>query len=391
MMGGVDKYYQIARCFRDEDLRRDRQPEFTQIDLEMAFVEQEDVIAVVGDLLIAMIKAVCNLDVGPIKRMTWHEVMRLYGSDKPDLRIPLFFVPIDDLCADCDFKVFKDPAVDDDSRVVAMRIPEGSKKLSRKQIDDYTGFVSTFGAKGLAYIKVNDATSGQMDLQSPIVKFLGKECAENIVSRCECETGDLLFFGAGDAKVVNQSMNALRSEIAKDLDLYDCDFAPLWVVDFPMYEKNDDGLKAMHHPFTSPAVDSIDQLKGDPLSLLSQSYDLVLNGCELGSGSIRISDCDMQYAVLGLLGLDKEASDQVLGHMLQALRYGAPPHGGFAFGVDRLVMLLTGKSSIRDVISFPKNQNATCPLTDAPSLLDGKALQELGLRNSKMKRELATE
>ena len=389
MMGGVDRYYQIARCFRDEDLRRDRQPEFTQIDLEMAFVEQEDVLHVVGDLLKRMIHDVADVTIDDIPRMSWHDAMRLYGSDKPDLRIPLQFVPIDDLCSGCDFKVFKQPAIDEDSRVVTMRIPGGSRLLSRKQIDDYTDFVAKYGAKGLAYVKVNDATSGSMDLQSPIVKFLGQELAEKIVQRAECQSGDLLFFGAGDAKVVNQSMCALRSLIAEDLSLFTCDFAPLWVLDFPMYESDDDGLKAMHHPFTSPATDSIETLKQAPLSLLSKSYDLVLNGCELGSGSIRISDAEMQYAVLELLGMDKAASDKVLGHLIEALRYGAPPHGGFAFGVDRLVMLLVNRPSIRDVIAFPKTQNASCPLTGAPSVLDDAALKELGLRHLKLKPELA--
>ena len=390
MMSGVDRYYQIVRCFRDEDLRRDRQPEFTQIDFEMAFVEREDVLKMAGDLLLKMIHAVTGRRIDSIPRMTWHEAMRLYGSDKPDLRIPMVFTPIDDLCQDCGFQVFKAPAQADDSRVVAMRIPGGGEKLSRKQIDDYTSFVARYGAKGLAYIKVNDATQGQMDLQSPIVKFLGQDLSENIVLRCEAQQGDLLFFGAGDAKMVNQSMDALRAKIAQDLSLYEQDYAPLWVIDFPMYESNDEGLQAMHHPFTAPDVDSIAQLKSQPEQAISLGYDLVLNGCEVGGGSIRISDVEMQYAVLELVGLDREASDRVLGHLLQALRYGAPPHGGFAFGVDRLVMLLTGKASIRDVIAFPKTQNANCPLTGAPSHLDVHALKELGLKQLNLKPELAS-
>ena len=387
MISGVDRYYQVAKCFRDEDLRRDRQPEFTQIDLEMAFVDQEEVMQVVGDLLIAMVKAVTGDVIEQIPRMSWHDAMRLYGSDKPDLRTPLIFVPIEEVCKACDFKVFKEPALDPKSRVVAMTIPGGNRLLSRKQIDDYTAYVAKYGAKGLAYIKVNDATPGKMDLQSPIVKFLGQACAEQIVTMC-AESGDLIFFGAGDTKVVNQSMNALRSKISEDLGLFESEMAPLWVDQFPMYEESDEGLKAMHHPFTSPDTDQLSDLKDKPLALLSKSYDLVLNGCELGSGSIRISDPKMQYAVLEQLGLSQEESDKVLGHLLNALRFGAPPHGGFAFGVDRLVMLLVDKPSIRDVIAFPKTQTASCPLTDAPSYLDDRELKDLGLKNMVQKEVL---
>lgn len=379
MIGGIEKYYQIVKCFRDEDLRADRQPEFTQLDVEMAFVSQDEVMQLGADVLSAIFSAVLGQSLGDVQRLTYAESMSLYGTDKPDLRNPLCLVSLEDLCRDGDFAVFASAASKNDHRVVAMRVPDGNK-LTRKRIDEYTDYVGRFGAKGLAYIKIKDRHSKD-GLQSPIIKFLGDELTEKILQECACESGDLLFFGAGPAKIVNQSMDALRNRIAADLDLYTCPWAATWIVDFPMFEHDEaTGWKSMHHPFTAPVSSSVAALQANTSSAVAQAYDLVLNGCEIAGGSVRIHAVNMQLAVLNILGMNEQQAQDKLGHLLSALRYGAPPHAGIAFGLDRLLMLLLEQNSIRDVIAFPKTQTASCPLTQAPSMLDAEALRELGLK-----------
>ena len=380
MVSGLDRYYQIARCFRDEDLRADRQPEFTQIDIEASFVEEDDIMAVGETMARDLFKEVLDVDLGEFPRMPYAEAMSRFGSDKPDLRIPLELVDVGDLMSSVEFNVFSGPANDPEGRVAAMKLPGGNELLTRKQIDDYTRFVGIYGAKGLAYIKCNDIADLEEGLQSPIVKFLPADVRGAIIERVGAQNGDLVFFGADNASVVNESLGALRCKLGADLKLYTAEWAPLWVVDFPMFEKADGGgLTALHHPFTAPSVDAA-QLKDKPLESLSRAYDMVLNGTELGGGSIRIHDQEMQQAVFEVLGISHEEAREKFGFLLDALKFGAPPHGGIAFGLDRLVMLMTGASSIRDVIAFPKTQSAQCLMTDAPGNVDSKQLRELHLR-----------
>ena len=382
MVSGFDKYFQIVKCFRDEDLRADRQPEFTQLDIEASFVEEEDVMTYAETLIRDLFAEVGKVELAEsFPRMPYAEAMQRYGSDKPNLRIPLELVDVDDLLEDVEFKVFAQPAQNPDCRVAALKVPQGCEKLTRKMIDEYTKFVGIYGAKGLAYIKVNDRAAGAEGLQSPILKFLPEAVVETLLERVEAETGDVVFFGADQANVVNAALGALRCKIGEDLDLYCCEWAPLWVTDFPMFEKDDARLQAMHHPFTAPSVDSVDALENTPPEqLLSRAYDMVLNGYEIGGGSIRIHRTDMQQAVLKLLGIEAEEAKAKFGFLLEALRYGAPPHGGLAFGLDRIVMLMTRTDNIRDVIAFPKTQSASCLMTAAPSEVDAAQLQELSIR-----------
>lgn len=379
MVSGFDRYYQIAKCFRDEDLRADRQPEFTQIDIETSFMDEEQIMSVTEGMISKLFRELKGVELGEFPRMPYAEAMEKYGSDKPDMRIPLEMVEIKDLMASVDFKVFSGPANDPKGRVTAMKVPYGGE-IPRKKIDAYTKFVSIYGAKGLAYIKVNDKTDLEGGLQSPIVKFLPQDVLQALLDRLEVENGDLIFFGADSAKVVTEALGALRCELGKDLNLYTCEWAPLWVVDFPMFEELEDGsLTALHHPFTAPSC-SPEELSANPATALSRAYDMVLNGTELGGGSIRIHDQSMQQEVFRVLGIGEEEQREKFGFLLDALKYGAPPHGGLAFGLDRLIMLMTGASSIRDVIAFPKTQSAACVMTDAPYAVDKKQLEELHIR-----------
>ena len=379
MVSGFDRYYQIAKCFRDEDLRADRQPEFTQIDLETSFLGQEEIMSLTEGMITNLFKELKDIDLGEFPRMPFSEAMEKYGSDKPDLRIPLTIQTVSDLMTAVDFKVFSGPATDPKGRVAALKVP-GGNSLTRKQIDEYTKFVGIYGAKGLAYIKVNDKSDLEEGLQSPIVKFLPNDVRQALLDRVEAENGDLIFFGADQATVVNEALGALRCKLGADLDLYTCEWAPLWVVDFPMFEETSDGgITAIHHPFTAPSC-SPEDLKANPLTALSQAYDMVLNGTELGGGSIRIHESAMQETVFELLSISKDEQEEKFGFLLDALKFGAPPHGGLAFGLDRLVMLLTGSASIRDVIAFPKTQSATCLLTQAPGEVSDKQLKELSIR-----------
>lgn len=382
MISGLDRYYQIAKCFRDEDLRADRQPEFTQVDIELSFADEETVMALGETLVKRLFEEVLGESLPPFPRMSWHEAMRRYGSDKPDLRNPLELVDVADLMAEVDFKVFSGPAKDPTGRVAALRAPGGAA-LSRKVIDDYTRFVGIYGAKGLAYIKVNSLADGLEGLQSPIIKFLPEAVVLAVLDRVGAEDGDLVFFGADQTRVVNESLGALRLKLGQDLNLVDeAAWAPLWVVAFPMFEKDRSGaFTPLHHPFTAPEG-APDSLKADPGAALSRAYDLVLNGYELGGGSIRIHDLTMQRAVLEILGLDEAEAQARFGFFLDALAYGAPPHGGIAFGLDRIVMLMSGTGAIRDVIAFPKTQTAACLMTAAPSTVDLGQLQELSLRST---------
>ncbi len=382
MISGLDRYYQIVRCFRDEDLRADRQPEFTQLDVEMSFVDEAAVTEIMEGLIRQLFKSVLDVDLPqPFPRMTYAEAVRRFGSDKPDLRIDLELVEVADLMDGVDFKVFAGPASDPDGRVAALRLPGGAS-LSRKEIDDYTAYVGRYGAKGLAYIKVNDVAAGRDGLQSPILKFLPDDAVAGIVERTGAETGDVIFFGADKAHVVNDALGALRVKLGEDRGLVADGWAPLWVVDFPMFEKDAKTKRwtALHHPFTAPAVDDADALQADPGNALSRAYDMVLNGSEIGGGSIRIHDQGMQAAVFELLGISRAEAEEKFGFLLRALEYGAPPHGGIAFGLDRIVMLMTGADSIRDVIAFPKTQSAHCPLTNAPGEVSAEQLMETGIR-----------
>ena len=376
MIGGLDKYYQIARCFRDEDLRADRQPEFTQIDIEASFIDQSYIMEIGEGMIKALIQEFCEDELGSFPIINWHDSMRDYGCDKPDLRIPLKLIEISELVKDEEFKVFAEPAKDINSRVVVLKIP-GGNSLSRGQIDDYTNFVSKLGAKGLAYIKVNDKSDIKNGLQSPILKFLKNETISSLISDLDLENDDLLFFGAGKKSVVNLSMSSLIKKIGEDLSLYQMKWAPCWVVNFPMFERNTDGdLTSLHHPFTLPDCSS-SELKASPEKSLAHAYDVVLNGYEIGGGSLRVFDTEMQKTIFEILKITKEEAENKFGFLLKALSSGCPPHGGIAFGLDRIVMLITNTTNIRDVIAFPKTQSATCLLTDAPSNVDKSQLDEL--------------
>ena len=386
MAAGMDRYYQIAKCFRDEDLRADRQPEFTQIDIETSFMNEEQIMQITEKMIRQIFQKHLDVDLGDFPRMTFADAMRRFGSDKPDLRIDMELVDIADLMKNVDFKVFNGPANDPGSRVVALRVP-GGVRLSRKEIDDYTKFVSIYGAKGLAWIKINDLAAGTEGLQSPILKFMPEDVVSDVLARLEAETGDLIFFGADKTKIVNESIGALRLKVGADMGMVKGAWAPLWVVDFPMFEETSDGgLTAIHHPFTAPSC-SVEELKSDPANALSRAYDMVLNGTELGGGSIRINQPSMQQSVFRILGIEEEEAEEKFGFLLSALSYGCPPHGGLAFGLDRLIMLMTGASSIREVIAFPKTQSAACPLTDAPGLVSAKQLRELNIQIRQAKAE----
>ncbi|WP_290649636.1 aspartate--tRNA ligase [Aquisalimonas sp.] len=383
MVSGLDRYYQITRCFRDEDLRADRQPEFTQLDIETSFTDEDGIMALMEGMIAELFATVLGQELArPFPRMAYAEAVERFGIDRPDLRIPLELVEVADLLTDVEFKVFSTPANDPKGRVAALRLPAGGE-LTRKEIDTYTEFVGRYGAKGLAYIKVNDPAKGREGLQSPIIKFMPDAAVTGILERVGAQAGDLIFFGADKAKVVNEALGALRVRLGHDRGLVEPGWRPLWVVDFPMfeYDEQDKRLYALHHPFTAPTLESVDALKGaDAQQLQSRAYDMVLNGTELGGGSIRIHRPDMQRAVLGLLGIGEDEAREKFGFLLEALDYGAPPHGGIAFGLDRLVMLMTESRSIRDVMAFPKTQTASCPLTHAPAAVGEDQLRELGLR-----------
>ena len=382
MVSGFDRYYQITKCFRDEDLRADRQPEFTQIDIETSFLKEPEIMVLMEEMICNLFSNVLQIKLeSPFPRMTFSEAMLKYGSDKPDLRIPLMLTELTDAMKEVEFKVFREAAQNPGGRIAALCIPQGSK-LSRKEIDDYTNFVGIYGAKGLAYIKVNSLEKGLEGLQSPILKFLPEETVKIILERTAANDGDLIFFGAGKLKIVNESLGALRVKIGQDLDLIEPGWRPLWVIDFPMFERNEDENRwqALHHPFTSPADSHEDLLETDPGKALSKAFDMILNGSEIGGGSVRIHRRDIQLKVFHALNIEISEAKEKFGFLLEALQYGAPPHGGIAFGLDRVVTLMTGEESIRDVIAFPKTQRAQCLLTQAPSLVAEKQLQELHLR-----------
>ena len=382
MMSGMDRYYQIVKCFRDEDLRADRQPEFTQIDIETTFLDADGVMSITERMIRDLFNKMLNVDLGDFPRMTYAEAMSRFGSDKPDLRNPLELTDVADLLKEVDFKVFSGPANDPKGRVAAIRVPGGAS-LSRKQIDDYTKFVGIYGAKGLAWVKVNDAEAGLDGLQSPILKFLSEDITSAMLARTGAQSGDILLFGADSYTVVTEAMGALRLKLGEDFELLEGEWKPLWVVDFPMFEEFDGQLHAIHHPFTAPRGLTPEELKANPAEALSDAYDMVLNGVELGGGSVRIHNEDMQSTVFNILGIDDEEAKNKFGFLLDALRFGAPPHAGLAFGLDRLVMLMTGATSIRDVMAFPKTTTAACPLTSAPSPANPQQLEELAIATVK--------
>lgn len=383
MMSGMERYYQIVKCFRDEDLRADRQPEFTQIDIETSFMSSEQVMEVSETMIRELFKEMLDVDLGKFPSMPFSEAMRRFGSDKPDLRNPLELVDVADILKDVEFKVFSGPANDENGRVSVICVPGGAAKFSRKGIDDLTKFVGIYGAKGMPWMKVNDIdaalATGLEGLQSPILKFLSAEAAKALLERTNAKTGDIIFFGADTYNVVTESLGALRLKLGEDLDLLEGDWKPLWVVDFPMFEEIDGHMHALHHPFTAPTNLTPEQLEANPLGALSDAYDMVLNGCELGGGSVRIHNQDMQSAAFRILGIGEEEAQEKFGFLLEALQYGAPPHAGLAFGLDRLVMLMTGASSIREVMAFPKTNTAACPLTNAPGNANTAQLAELGV------------
>ncbi len=386
MVAGMDRYYQIVRCFRDEDLRADRQPEFTQLDIETAFLDEDAIMALSENMIRRLFDKVLDVQLDdPFPRMTYQEAMRRYGSDRPDLRVPLELVDVADLMRAVEFKVFSGPANDPAGRVAALRLPQGGE-LTRKEIDDYTKFVAIYGARGLAYIKVNELAKGRDGLQSPILKFLPDEVVEAILQRTAAEDGDLIFFGADRARVVNEALGALRVKLGEDRGLLQGAWKPLWVVDFPMFERDEEAGRwvSLHHPFTAPKEEHLERLTSDPGACHSRAYDMVLNGTELGGGSMRIYRGDVQRQVFALLGIGEQEAQDKFGFLLNALKYGCPPHGGLAFGLDRLVMLMSGAASIREVMAFPKTQTASCPLTHAPSEVSTAQLAELNIRLRKM-------
>ncbi|MCE9678791.1 aspartate--tRNA ligase [Shewanella sp. AS1] len=379
MMSGFDRYYQIVKCFRDEDLRADRQPEFTQIDIETSFMTSEQVMAKTEEMIRGLFLELLNVDLGEFPKMPFSEAMRRFGSDKPDLRNPLELIDVADLVKDVDFKVFQEPANDSEGRVAVLCVPGGAA-LSRKQLDEYGKFVNIYGAKGLAWMKVNELAKGLEGIQSPVLKFLNETVVNGIVERTGAKDGDLILFGADKANIVCEAMGALRLKVGEDFNLLQGEWKPLWVVDFPMFERTSDGgLHAMHHPFTAPSGITPEQLEADPTAALSDAYDMVLNGCELGGGSVRIHNSEMQSAVFRILGINAEEAQEKFGFLLEALKYGTPPHAGLAFGLDRIIMLMTGASSIRDVMAFPKTTTAACPLTNAPGFANPVQLDELGI------------
>ncbi|GIU51630.1 aspartate--tRNA ligase [Shewanella sairae] len=379
MMSGFDRYYQIVKCFRDEDLRADRQPEFTQIDIETSFMSSTQVMDKTEEMVRGLFKELLNVDLGEFPKMTFEEAMRRFGSDKPDLRNPLELIDVADIVKDVEFAVFNGPANDPEGRVAVLSIPGGAK-LSRKQLDEYAKYVTIYGAKGLAWMKVNDLAQGMEGIQSPVLKFLSEDVVKALLERTGAQTGDLILFGADKANIVAEAMGALRLKAGEDFDLLQGEWKPLWVVDFPMFERTSDGgLHAMHHPFTAPSNMTPEELEANPIAAISDAYDMVLNGCELGGGSVRIHDSKMQSAVFRILGINDEEASEKFGFLLEALRYGTPPHAGLAFGLDRIIMLMTGASSIRDVMAFPKTTTAACPLTNAPGFANPVQLAELGV------------
>jgi aspartyl-tRNA synthetase len=382
MMSGMDRYYQIVRCFRDEDLRADRQPEFTQLDVETSFMSEEQIMQVMENMIRSLFKEVLEVNLpDPFPRMTWQESVDRFGVDRPDLRNPLELTDVGDLLKDADFKVFSGPANDPDGRVAAIRVPGGSN-ISRKQIDDYGTFVARYGAKGLAWVKCNDVAAGRDGLQAPILKFLTDEAISGILERTGARSGDIIFFGAGSIKVVNDALGALRIKLGEDCGLVEDAWRPVWVVDFPMFEWDEDSKRwgATHHPFTAPKNNDPAALAAHPKGALARAYDMVLNGSEIGGGSVRIHRQEMQSTVFRLLDISAEEAREKFGFLLDALKFGCPPHGGIAFGLDRLVMLMVGANSIREVIAFPKTQSAACPLTDAPGVVSEQQLKELNIR-----------
>jgi len=380
MMSGMERYYQIVKCFRDEDLRADRQPEFTQIDIETSFMSADQVMEVTETMIRELFQNLLDVDLGDFPRMSYADAMRRFGSDKPDLRNPLELVDVADILKDVEFKVFSGPANDEKGRVAVICVPGGATKFSRKNIDEYGKFVGIYGAKGLAWLKVNDIDAGMEGLQSPILKFLPEDAVKALLDRTQAKTGDIIFFGSDNYNIVTEALGALRLKLGEDLGIVSDTWAPLWVVDFPMFEEVDGQYHALHHPFTAPTGITAEELEANPAEALSDAYDMVLNGCELGGGSVRIFDQKMQAAVFRILGISDEEAQEKFGFLLEALQYGAPPHAGLAFGLDRLVMLMTGATSIRDVMAFPKTTTAACPLTNAPGQANPAQLAELGVQ-----------